>query len=70
MAEIEDSQKRFLCYWGSGYYEKGRKTKPLSWFEEDIGYTKEYIEQVKKLKVGQTLDLTEMCAVHTVKRIK
>jgi hypothetical protein len=56
-----------------GYYleeDELTKTVYLSFFTEDLGYKQEHIEAIDALEVGETLDLTEIVAVHTVKHIR
>lgn len=50
--------KKYMCFWGQGYQDvNGNDILEFhdeSFFGTDVGYSKETIEEVKYLEVGQT----------------
>jgi hypothetical protein len=48
----------FMGSWDSKYYSKGKvENHTLAWFNEDRGYEKESIAKIKKLRVGQSVEI-------------
>lgn len=49
---------KFLASWDGKYYSKGKvENHTLAWFNEDRGYEKESISKIKKLKVGESVEI-------------
>ena len=48
------------AYWGLGYGEPKVESHPLSWFNEERGYTPDNIKHLQKMAVGEKIDLTDL----------
>ncbi len=59
---------KFFASWSSKYYTTGKTaTRSLVWFSEKNGYDKTDIATIKKLKVGDSVEIDKG---HTIVRIK
>jgi len=61
---------KYLACWDSKYYDVDKKsstqTHTLTWFNEKRGYTKTSISKIKKLRVGQSIEIEKG---HTIVRL-
>lgn len=70
METTTNEEKEFWCKWGEGYYTPEEKMVAMTNFSEENGYDIEDVENISKMKIGDEIDLTQVGAVHTVKRVK
>jgi hypothetical protein len=49
---------KFLASWDSNHYSKGKtENHTLAWFSVERGYDKTDISNIKKMKVGESLEI-------------
>lgn len=60
----------YLCVWGQGYEKQFEAPRDASFFCENNGYCESIIKAVSALKIGESIDMSDLSGVHTVKRIK
>ena len=60
----------YLCVWGQGYAKQFDALRDASFFCESNGYCESMIKAVNALNIGESIDLSDLSGVHTVKRIK
>lgn len=61
----------YLCYWGEGYGDKPKvELHGMSSFTEEKGYDEEDLEKVKRLNIGEAVNLTRLSDIHYVLRVK
>lgn len=62
-------QITFLAYWGEGYGNPHMENVGLAFFNDTNGYAADDISRIVSLRVGETVDLTDLSGIHTVLRI-
>ena len=68
---MSTNPKKFVCFWGVGYDDKGTvEIVNSGHFCEGLGYNEMMIEQVMELEIHGVADLTEMWAHHVVLRVE
>jgi len=65
------TRKSFLTYHGEGYVKTGTNAVVgIGKFSEEEGYSPNDIATIKKMKVGQEIDLSDFSGIHTIRRLK
>ena len=60
--------RKFVCAWSDGYNENADIVS-FQFFTEDVGYERNDIERINKMKPFQIINLTDMSGFHIVVRI-
>lgn len=67
------SNKKFICVWGEGYVEPHQdaavRHDTIEAFTEEEGYDIDHVKSVAELKIGESVNLIENGAYHSVVRI-
>lgn len=65
--------KIFECFWGEGYHQNNRSIlewHDLEFFSEERGYHPHDVENIRALRVGQTLNQSCITGEHWIRRVE